>query len=113
MMDGWTGSVGEEIDDMARDTTKTKAADASRVQPYVGRLVAVQRDRPAFETVLSELTADKALSVADVIEIALLYRGGGSRPTSRKVALEIISKRFLELIRIKAQIAQAAKARPW
>jgi hypothetical protein len=67
----------------------------------------------SFEALLSELTEDKTLSVADVVEIALQYRGGGSKPTSRKAALEIISKRFLELIRIKAQIAQAAKARPW
>jgi hypothetical protein len=114
MMDGWTGDVGEQVGetDMARTTSKS-VADETRVASYVDRLVALKRDEAAFKQVFGQLAADKSLNVADVVEIAQRYRRGGLKAASKKAALEIVSKRFLELIRIEAQIAQAQKARPW
>jgi hypothetical protein len=112
-MSGNLGSIDEEVDDMGSRKAARSEPELDRVVPYVEQLVAVQRDRPAFERVFSDITANKSLAVADVVEIALRYRGGGGRPASRRAALEAISKRFLELVRIKAQITQAAKARPW
>jgi hypothetical protein len=56
---------------------------------------------------------DASFIVADAIEVAFRYQGGGNRPTSKKAAMSLISKRFLELVRSQAQIKQADKARPW
>jgi hypothetical protein len=112
-MDGWTGDVGEPIDDMDMARSGKPTADEARVVAYVDRLVALKLDEATFELVFGQLKADKSLNVADVVEIAQRYRRGGLKATSKKAAVEVIAKRFLELQRIRAQIAQAAKARPW
>ena len=105
---------GEPDLDMARRAQKIdpELAEALRIA-YVSRLKAVGLDRTAFEPIFAEVQADKRLSPADVIWIALEYRGGGIKPASKKAALETISKRFLELIRDHTKAVQAAKARPW
>jgi hypothetical protein len=113
MMDGWTGDVGEQADDTEMARNVAKPMDELRVAAYVDRLVALQLDEAAFEQAYGQLKADKALNVVDVVEIAQRYRRGGLKPTSKKAAFEVIAKRFLELQRIRAQIEQAAKARPW
>jgi hypothetical protein len=114
MMDRQSYHQDEALDEMARKAgVKRIPADELKVAPYDARLKGAKLDRSAFESVYADILADDDLSVTDIIEIALRYRGGGSKPPSRKAALEIISKRFLELVRSKAQIAQAQKARPW
>lgn len=115
MIDGWSAPVDEASDDeMARKAKKASLPpDESRVGTYEARLKSARLDRGEFESALDTIKADKSLTVADVTEIAVRYRGGGERPSSKKSALEIISKRFLELVRNQAQIKQASKARPW
>jgi hypothetical protein len=113
MMDGWTGDVGEHADDFDMARSGKPTADEVTVTSYVERLVALKLDEATFEKVFGQLKADKALTVADVVEIAQRYRRGGLKATSKKAAVEVIAKRFLELQRIRAQIEQAAKARPW
>ena len=118
MMEEWLASdhPTDECTDsnMARRAPLVKlASDDTRVDRYASKLRAAQLNREAFEAAVRSLSADSALTVSDVIEIAQQYRGGGVRAASRKAALEVISKRFLELVRSQAQIKQAAKSRPW
>lgn len=113
-MAGWTEFFGSTSDDMARKSAKSpQKINEARITQYEMRLSELQTEREAFETVFAELGTDRSMSVADTIELAQRYRGGGSKPSSKKAALEIISKRFLELVRSSNQIKQASKARPW
>jgi hypothetical protein len=101
-------------DDMARRARATTSSDSTGlVTAYVTRLKAVGRDREAFERVFSEIRQDTRLAASDVSTIAIQFRGGGAKPGSKKAAIEVISKRFLELVRDHAKVVQAAKARPW
>ncbi len=95
------------------DRSETTGTSDNSVRGYVARLNAAGRNRVSFEQVASAIESDKALSAGDVVSIALQYRGGGVKPASKKAAMEIIARRFLELVRDQAQSAQAAKARPW
>jgi hypothetical protein len=110
----WQDTIQPSDDDMAR---KAAREISSEMQPviaaYVARLIATGRDRPSFEAVAKAIEQDKSLAVADVVAIALQYRGGGTRPASKKAALEVIAKRFLEIVRNHTQGVQAALARPW
>ena len=115
-MEDWMGRT--EVDyldgNMARDASNKKLPpDEARVSRHDAALRTASVCREEFELALHSLKADHELTVPDVIEIALRYRGGGTKPGSKKAALEVISKRFLELVRSQAQIKQAAKARPW
>lgn len=113
-MTGWTELFGSTSDDMARTSAKSvPKINEARIDHYEGRLSEAKTEREAFEAVFNELVVDRNMSVADTIELAQRYRGGGSKPGSKKAALEVISKRFLELIRSRNQIKQASKARPW
>jgi hypothetical protein len=110
----WQDAVHTSDDEMSRRQTRDDCTvTPPHVRAYVGRLKAAGRDRAAYQHVASTIEHDKALSVADVVSIALQYRGGGTKPASKKTAMEVISRRFLELVRDHAQSAQAAKARPW
>ncbi len=101
-------------DEMARSArTSSPEPHRSLVAAYVLRLKTVGRSRDAFETLVGEMGKDARLVPADLIEIAVQFRGGGNRPSSRKAAIDVISKRFLELVRDHTKAAQAAKVRPW
>jgi hypothetical protein len=115
MMQESATTVRDDLDsDMAVRAAQRKVkTDDTLVSRYIGLLIAAKLNREVFEGTLTTLATDTLLSPADVIEIAQRYRGGGTKPTSRKAALEVISKRFLELVRSQAQIEQASKARPW
>jgi hypothetical protein len=115
MMDqSWQDPHEHSEDDMARLVKKTSDEDTQRlIANYLARLKSAGRDREKFQHAVSALQQDTALSAADVISIALQYRGGGSKPATKKAALEVISKRFLELVRDHTQGVQAAKSRPW
>jgi hypothetical protein len=99
-------------DDMARRASKS-STDQNRVAHYVARLRSATGDRAAFERELSALKSDPSASLKDIADVALMYRGGGDKPTSKKAALLVIEKRFLELIRNDNQVKQASKSRPW
>jgi hypothetical protein len=101
-------------DDMARRSSRAPlAASAQRVEPYVERLKDAGRDRRKFDEIIGNMMSDQSLVAADVCAIAVAYRGGGNKPASKKAAIEIISKRFLELVRDHTKTVQAAKARPF
>lgn len=81
--------------------------------PTCVALAAAGRDRSAFEAVLSELKEDEDLRANDVIAIAVAYRGGGVRPRSKTHALEMIERRFVEIVRDAKKNAVASRVRPW
>ena len=102
-------------DDMARRSAKAASSPQESVDiaSYVGALQAAGRDRSRFDAALAKIEADGRLRQAELVAIAVQYRGGGAKPTSKRAAMEAIGKRFLELVRDHAQAVQAAKARPW
>jgi hypothetical protein len=111
----WQETVLTSDDDMSRRQNRedTPGTLQLAVRAYVARLNAAGLDRSAYEHVANAIERDKSLSVSDVVSIALQYRGGGTKPASRKAAMETIGRRFLELVRDEAQSVRAAKARPW
>jgi hypothetical protein len=110
----WQDATLTSDDEMSRRQTRTEGQSTLQsVRNYVSRLNAAGRDRASYELVARAIEHDKTLSVSDIVSIALQYRGGGTKPGSKKAALELISRRFLELVRDHAQSVQAAKARPW
>jgi hypothetical protein len=107
--------MSELKDAAATETEMAKAApaDPDIVSRYADALSAAGRDRSAFEALLLELKEDKAVGVNDMIAIALAYRGGGTRPRSKKHALEVIEKRFVEIVRDAKKSSIASRVRPW
>lgn len=99
-------------DDMAR-TRANKSGASELVSDFVGRLNAANTDRVAFDVVLAEIKAEKRLKSADVIAIAHAYVKGGTKPSSKTMALASISKRFVEIVRFHAKNKVAEKVRPW
>jgi hypothetical protein len=99
----------------ATETEMAKAAPANPVlvARYAEALAAAGRDRPAFEAVLSDLKEDDDVRANDMIAIAVAYRGGGVRPRSKAHALEMIERRFVEIVRDAKKNAVASRARPW
>lgn len=109
----WLGPVHTSDDDMARRSQKLDPELSSQlVTTYVAKLKHAGRDRPAFQAVIALLEREK-LATTELVSIALQYRGGGVKPTSKKAAMESIANRFLELVRDHIKEVQAAKARPW
>jgi hypothetical protein len=92
---------------------KANPADPTLVSLHAKALKAAGRSRTAFETALDNLRADEHLRVNDIIEIALVYRGGGVRPRSKAQAMETITKRFVEIVRDAKKTAVASRVRPW
>jgi hypothetical protein len=95
------------------DMAKAAPADPVLVSRYAEALSAAGMSRAAFETILLELKEDVDVRVNDVIGIAVAYRGGGPRPRSKKHALEMIEKRFVEIVRDAKKSAIASRVRPW
>lgn len=101
-------------DDMARARSKkADALDERLVADYVERLNASKTDRAAFDVVFNEIKADKQLKAAEIVAIAYRYNKGGSKPSSKTMALAAISKRFVEMVRFHAKNKVAEKVRPW
>jgi hypothetical protein len=95
------------------DMAKAPPADPVLVARHTEALSAAAGDRAAFEAAFSAMKSDHKLKVNDVIAIAVAYRGGGMRPRSKIQALEMIEKRFVEIVRDAKKIATAARMRPW
>ena len=73
---------------------RTEAVDA-----YVQRLKNVVLDRAQFEAGMADLAADKAARKIEVLNIASGYLGIDVKPRARAVALELIRKKFVALVR--------------
>lgn len=101
-------------DDMARARSKkVDALDEQVVDDYVKRLNACKTDRAAFDNLFASLKADRQLRAAEIIAIAHRYSKGGSKPSSKTIALAAISKRFVEIVRFHTKNRIAEKVRPW
>lgn len=92
------------------DMAQAPPANPLLVSRYAEALGAVGGNRSAFQTILSEI---KNIRANDVIAIAIAYRGGGVRPRSKTHALEMIEKRFVEIVRDAKKSAIASRVRPW
>ena len=105
------GFFGLDTEEMAR-ASKTKV-DEGRVTAYATRLSAAKMDRAAFDAVLRDLEADGALTSAELAAVAHRYNKGGKKPASKAKALDLIRKRFVEIVRTANKNKIAEKARPW
>ena len=103
----------EEVPTTETDMAKAPPADPVRVACHAEALSDAGMDRAVFEAAFSALKGDGNLRVNDVIAIAVAYRGGGVRPRSRTQALELIERRFVEIVRDAKKNAAAARMRPW
>lgn len=100
--------------DMARRSKKGGfVTDEDLVNVVVSKLKQAGTESAAFVRIRGEIEKDPRLGLSELAAIAVVYRGGGPQPASRAAALRALDKRQLELVRNKAQIAQAKKARPW
>jgi hypothetical protein len=94
------------------DMAKAPPADPALVSRYAEALAAARESRSAFQAILSEIRENSDLRSNDVISIAIAYRGGGVRPRSKKHALEMIEKRFVEIVRDAKKNLIASRVRP-
>lgn len=97
----------------ARSIKKVPSDNSALIDNYLDRLLAAKTDRAQFEPVLAELKADKRLKSADVTTIAQRYAKSSTRAASKVLALSVISKRFVEIVRYHAKNRVAEKVRPW
>lgn len=95
----------ESSDNMARARPNDET-----VASYAERLRAVGIDKAKFDALMSVLTSDKFVRVADVVAIATNY-DRGRKPKSKADAFVAIRKRFIELRQIATLTANAEKAR--
>ena len=103
----------EEASTTETDMAKAAPADPILVARHADALSGAGMDRAAFEVAFSALKGDRNVRVNDVIAIAVAYRGGGVRPRSKTHALEMIERRFVEIVRDAKKNAAAARMRPW
>jgi hypothetical protein len=108
-----TALIAQEEATTAEADMAKAPANAVLVSRYAEALAAAGGRRSAFEAVLSELREDEDVRANDMIAIAVEYRGGGARPRSKAHALEMIEKRFVEIVRDAKKSAIASRVRPW
>lgn len=108
-----TLSAQKEVPVSEIDMAKRAPADPVVVSRYTDALAAAAGNRSAFQATLSELKGNKDLRVDDVLAIAVAYRGGGVRPRSKAHALQMIERRFVEIVRDAKKKSIASRARPW
>lgn len=114
IMDARVISETDEGLDLARRAKKISTlTNTELVNSVVVKLKQAGTDTAAFARARGDVEKDGRLGLPELSAIAVAYRGGGPQPASRVAALRAIDKRQLELVRNKAQIAQAKKARPW
>jgi len=82
------------------------------VDAYIKRLVSPGLQRPAFDAVIGDLALDKFARKSEMIVIASKYVGVPLHLRSRKEALEVIKKRFVELSRFEKKQQIASKVIP-
>src|SRR5262245_46607588 len=107
-----TLSAQNEVPTSETDMAKA-APNPVHVSRYADALAVAGRNRSAFVAALSQLKEDEDVRANDIIAIALAYRGGGERPRSKAHALEMIERRFVEIVRDAKKKAIASRVRPW
>jgi hypothetical protein len=100
----------DEAPPVETDMAKAAPADPLLVSRYLKALAAVGGNSSSFDAILSEI---KGIRANDVIAIAVAYRGGGARPRSKTHALEMIERRFVEIVRDAKKSTIASRVRPW
>lgn len=90
-----------------------RPAQEQVVSQHLDALTAAGRDQHAFDRAIEALRTDATAKTPELIEIAKSYAGRGKKIGSQKVALEIIRKRFIELVRYDAKNKVAKHSRPW
>jgi hypothetical protein len=89
-----------------RAPVKTEVVDR-----YLNRLRNAGLRTAEFESVISELQADKSAKKAEVLAIAFKYAG----PTplrSRAAAIEAVRKKFVQIVRVEQELEIASKMTP-
>ena len=104
---------GKGLEELEVDMAVAAPLNTQAVTTFVRELNNAGVDRPAFEQALARLQSAAELRAADVIAIAQSYALPGRRLTSKKAAIEAISKRFVELVRSRNKNQTAARARPY
>jgi hypothetical protein len=82
-------------------TPKTVSDGGNLVATYVSRLKAAGLQKSTFDEVFAALAADKLAKKGDVLTIASAYVGISLRARSRKDSLNMIEKKFVELVRFE------------
>lgn len=107
------GLEADDDQDMARANTSKQALNTGLVASYVSRLRSAKADRPMFERVFADVKSDPNLRAGELVAIANTYAVAGIKATSKKAALEKISKAFLQIVRTEGNHKIAEKFRPW
>lgn len=102
------------LDDTDEDMRRAKAAPVSQVKidAHVAKLKLAVRDARAFQLELENLSGDKALTAAEVMEIARIFVGSNSA-RSRRAAISAIAQERLRIAHADAKADSARKARVW
>ena len=83
------------------------------VDDYVTRLKNAGPNRSEFDIVIADLADDKKARKAAVVRIASIYSGTSMRPSAKKGdAVQVIKKRFIELVRTRRELEIASKTTP-
>jgi hypothetical protein len=84
-----------------RGKKQPSPARSDVIDAYIRRLEIAALQEAEFNKVISDLAADKMARKAELLNIAAKYVGVAQNLQSRKVAIEAIEKRFVELLRFK------------
>ncbi len=96
-----------------RAQAQVKAINRPLVDRYLDRLRKAGSTRSDFDTVVAHLAADKTARKAEVVCIASEYLGTSLRSKHTKLdAVQIIRKRFVELVRSQRELEIASKTTP-
>jgi hypothetical protein len=90
---------------------KNKEANTEIVNQFAERLSASGCDQRNFDAVLCELKSSAAVRKIEAVEIACRYIGSSRKPESKKAAIEVIVKRFVEKARMRSKLVIAEKER--
>ncbi len=104
-----------EDDDANEDAMARKRASAlntEAIECYLGKLKASTFDRQQFDLVFLALSADKALSKTDIVELARCYTLGRIEKTKKDAILAIRQERA-RLSLAKAKEESAGRTKLW
>ena len=107
------GHTGSNIDMQSDDMGRAATIDKKAVEAHVTAFENAGLDRGAFDSAYAAMKADKSLNAGEVILIAHGYRGGGAKAKTKKAAVDMIERIFVQKVRTVKNNAEAARARPW
>lgn len=100
----------DEDDDMA--SKRAIALNTEAIESYLGKLKASTFDRGEFDKIFLALGADKAVSKADMVELARRYTLGRVEKTKKDALLAIRQERA-RLSLAKAKEESAGRTKLW